>query len=545
MIDVKKEKIEIDRLSLGMYVSELDRPWIGTPFMLQGFLLDDEEDLETIIKLCKFVYIDRTKSTGNSFAPPTKQEIAIKRDGAILRVRDPSSVGKPSSKPSASLKQPFTSKTSFLDILRELKNYKSPENVASERKENEAYNIRHGANTAAQVALPYGNDKNTQKPGQNPAQKTAPKAPEESASITEQIGGFFGGLFSRDKSKSSSSSSPTEKKNTKQNQDDSYVLTFYEEEAPVENEIAVVYPIYEQSQIATREIFENVANNQDLDLTAVSDILDGMVESIGRTPDALLWLAKLKQTDDYSYNHALNVSITLMAFGNFLALSKKQIKELGLAGLLQDVGKVKISADILLKEGKLTREEYEYAKKHVDESLKILENTPDIPYSVVSLVAEHHERVDGSGYPRKLRESEISLTSQIAGLIDTYCAITSNKSYAKGVFHQQALDEIFRLSGRQFAATLVDQLVQFMGMYPVSSLVELNTGEVGVVIQQNQVRRLLPRLMLLLGPDKSKNKAPIMLNLLNSPPTPTGEPYRIVKSLAPDSYGLNPDDFYV
>jgi hypothetical protein len=143
-----------------------------------------------------------------------------------------------------------------------------------------------------------------------------------------------------------------------------------------------------------------------------------------------------------------------------------------------------------------------------------------------------------------LRDNQISLTSQIAGLIDTYCAITSNKTYAKGVFHQEALDKIHQLSGNLFSSELIDQLVQFMGMYPVSSLVELNTGEVGVVIQQNQVRRLLPRLMLLLAPDKSRYKAPVILNLLNSPPTPTGEPYKIVKSLAPDSYGLNPNDFY-
>ncbi len=133
----------------------------------------------------------------------------------------------------------------------------------------------------------------------------------------------------------------------------------------------------------------------------------------------------------------------------------------------------------------------------------------------------------------------------MAGLIDTYCAITSHKCYAKGVYHQEALEKIHRLSGKQFSSELVDQLVQFMGMYPVSSLVELNTGEVGVVIQQNQVRRLLPRLMLLLDPSKQRYQAPVILNLLNSPSTPNGEPYTIVKSLAPDSYGLNPNDFYV
>lgn len=537
MIDVKKETIEVERLTLGMYVSELDRPWIGTPFMLQGFLLEDQADIDTIMSLCKFVYIDRTKSVGNQFSAPTKQEVSIKREGAVIRIKNPNQNNtlQTNNQKTIDKTQPSNSKnTSFVDILRDLKNYQGPQNAAGNNAEGTMYNVRYGANTAAQVVLPY----QTETPS-NVEQKSIAKQ------LVSDVGGFFGGMFKRDKLKSSFKNSATDSKLNQNLGDDGYRITIYEEELPVEHEISRIYPVYEQSQIATRAIFDAIANEHDLDLTAVSEILDSMVDSIGRTPDALLWLAKLKKTDDYSYNHALNVSITLMAFGNFLALSKKQIKELGLAGLLQDIGKVKISSDILLKEGKLTREEYEHAKKHVGESLKILENTADIPMSVIFLVGQHHERVDGSGYPKQLRDNQIGLTSQIAGLIDTYCALTSNKTYAKGVFHQQALDEIHQLSGQQFGADLVDQLVQFMGMYPVSSLVELNTGEVGVVIQQNQVRRLLPRLMLLLGPDKSRNAAPAILNLLNSPPTPTGEPYRIIKSLAPDSYGLNPNDFYV
>jgi HD-GYP domain-containing protein (c-di-GMP phosphodiesterase class II) len=524
MNDIKKEEIDVSRLTLGMYVTELDRPWVGTPFMLQGFVLDDQEDIDKLQSLCKLVYIDRTKSIGNQFVATGAHDVAIKREGAVVRARDPS-------KSKAIItggKNLLSNKTSFIDILRDLKNYQAPKNVERASQDGTTYSMKYSANTAAQEAFPYQTESSaTQKPIVQ--------------DLAEEVGGFFSGLFKkRNKLKSSIDKTPESNKT----KDDSYRITIYEEEPPVENEIALIYPVYEQSQIATREIFDAIANEQNLDLTAVSEILDNMVESIGRSPDALLWLAKLKQTDDYAYNHALNVSITLMAFGNFLALSQKQIKEIGLAGLLQDVGKVKLSADVLLKEGKLTREEYEYAKKHVDESLKILEKTPDIPLAVTTMVAQHHERIDGSGYPNQLTESQIGLTSQISGLIDTYCAITSHKTYAKGVFHQEALDRIHQLSGNQFSNVLVDQLVQFMGMYPVSSLVELNSGEVGVVIQQNQVRRLLPRLMLLLGPDKVRYTSPTILNLLNSPSTPSGEPYRIIKSLAPDSYGLNPSDFF-
>lgn len=531
MIDLKKEKVEIARLALGMYIAELDRPWIGTPFMLQGFLLEDQSDFDTLSSLCTFVYVDRTKSAGDQFIWPAKQNHAIKREGSVIQLKDPSlkkSTAQTSNSQTSNQQQ--ASNVSFFDILTGLKN-QSPKNTASSNHDGTIYNLSYGTNALTQASAS----------SQSNAILTAKK------SLTEQlvndVGGFIGGLFKRDKFKNSAQI--THNKMKQVGLDDAYNMTIFEEEPPVENEIGIIMPVYEQSQIATRGIFESVANEQHLDLTAVSEILDSMVESIGRTPDALLWLAKLKKTDDYSYNHALNVSITLMAFGNFLALSKKQIKELGLAGLLQDVGKVKISSDILLKASKLTREEFEHAKKHVDESLKILENTPNIPNTAIFLVAQHHERIDGSGYPYQLKDSQIGLMSQAAGLIDTYCAITTHKSYAKGVYHQQALDEIHQLSGIKFSTELVDQLIQFMGMYPVSSLVELNTGEVAVVIQQNQVRRLLPRLMLILDPDKVRYSAPVILNLLNSPNTAAGEPYKITRSLAPDSYGLNPNDFYL
>jgi HD-GYP domain-containing protein (c-di-GMP phosphodiesterase class II) len=303
--------------------------------------------------------------------------------------------------------------------------------------------------------------------------------------------------------------------------------------------------VYEQSQIVTRDLFDNIATAHQVDISSVTDVLDNMVESIGRTPDALLWLAKLKKSDGLAYNLALNVSVTLMAFNSFLGLSKEQIKTSGLAGLLQDIGKASLSTDVLLKKGKLTKEEYQYAQKHVDESLAILKATPDIPPSVIKLVAEHHERADGSGYPKQLKGAELNLLSQTAGLIDTYCALTNDRSYAQAAYHQQALEQIHALSGQQFTTELIDQLVQFMGIYPVSSLVELNTGEVGVVIQQNQVRRLLPRVMVLLDPKKIRYKAPIVLDLILKPASPNGDPYTITKGVPADAYGLNPSDFYV
>lgn len=527
MNDIKNEKISVSQIQLGMFVTELDIPWIDSDFLLQGFVLEDQADLEKMQQTCSYVFIDRTRSIGQQFVAIKKSKVAIKRPP---RERVQYAQYPENKKTPIINKARRGEKVSFVDILREVKNYQPLKNTNTNLNAT-IFNVRHGPDAIMQTTLPYkDNDKLS--------------SVDQTSGFIDSIGSFISNLFSG-KNKKSKSTVPDGNQLadlSHLNEEEKYI---YEQEPPVEEEIAAIYPVFEQSELVTRELFNAIANNHELDISSVSDVLDNMVESIGRTPDALLWLAKLKRADGLAYNLALNVSVTLMAFNSFLALPKEQIKISGLAGLLQDIGKVKLSSDVLLKKGKLTREEYEYAQKHVDESLVILRETPDIPNEVIRLVAEHHERVDGSGYPFGIQGDKLSLLSQTSGLIDTYCAMTNHRSYAKGAYHQQALDEIHQLKGKQFSNELIDQLVQFMGIYPVSSLVELNTGEIGVVIQQNQVRRLLPRVMLLLDAEKQRYEAPIVLDLIHRPKAPNGDTYSIIKGIPADSYGLNPGEFYV
>ena len=536
MVNIKKEQIKAKDLALGMFVTELDIPWLHSPFLLQGFVLEDSEQIKTLQSLCKDVWIDRTKSIGDQFAALPKEKVAITREGAVIKLRSSNQDKTQTKKSSGPIGSMPSSNNGFFDILRELKNNPNPQlHPISANLNSTIFNQKNVTETS--TSDPFKNKYNIDSTNLS-----------TSLQAKHNVSNLFDKLFSwtsRKNKVKSSSDWNGESKTPKTAEDDGYRVTIFEEAPPVENEIAAIYPVYEKSQLATRELFSAIANQQNLDLTHVIEIVDSMVDSIERTPDALMWLAKLKQTDDYAYDHALNVSINLMAFASFLALPKKQIKELGLAGLLQDIGKVNVPIEILFKPGELTPEEFEMAKKHVDEGLSILEKTANIPSSVIFLVAQHHERIDGSGYPYKLSEKKINLESQIAGLIDTYCAITSNKPYAKGLYNQQALEKIYELSGKQFTSIAVDQLVQFLGIYPVSSLVELNTGEVGVVIQQNQVRRLQPRVMILLAPDKTRNEFPTTINLLHSPLTPMGEPYTILNGVSPDAYGLNASDFYL
>lgn len=537
MTDLRRENTPVSLIDIGMYVCELDRPWLGTPFMLEGLLIEDQEQIATLANICQFVYIDRTLSVGRHYSAAPKETVAIKRDGTINRVIVNTDSSKKTNDVAKSTKQnPPTAKFSFFDIIKEI-HTGIPNNQADTARKNTTdavFNMQYIGN---------GAETNTD------AKNSDAENPTLTTQIKTDISNFISGLTSWG-SKNKKLQSTIDKAALKAELEkapktiDGYKITIFDEAPPVEDEIAVVYPVYEKSQLATREMFEALALDQEIDLGNIHEALDGMVESIERNPDALIWLAKLKQTDDYAYNHALSVSITLMALANFMALPKKQVKDLGLAGLLQDIGKAKIPTELLHKQDKISHDEFEMLKKHVDFALTLLEKTDNISGTVILTVSQHHERIDGSGYPYKLSGNQISLTGQMAGLIDTYCALTTNKVYAKGVYNQMALEEIHSLRGFKFNGVLIDQLVQFLGMYPVSSLVELNSGEVGVVIQQNSVRRLLPRVMILLNPDKSRNEYPAIINLINSPLTPTGEPYKIVKGLPPDSYGLSSNNYY-
>jgi len=531
MIDIKHEKILANQLTLGMFVSELDKPWIESDFMLQGFILNDQADLDKIIATCTHVYIDRTRSIGDQFAEIKNTKQALPRQSKVIIT---SATELDNKKNPVLAKARLGEKVSFMDILREVKNYKAP---TSSTQHNETYSV---ANQAMSVALDAKNI--AQAHNKTLVESETAKAERHTGGIFNHFSGFVAGLFNQKKLKESSAKITQE---SVQHNLSNSELIIYESEPSVEEEIATIYPVFEQSEVVTRSLFDAVANDHHMDISKVSDVLDNMVESIGRTPDALLWLAKLKKADGHSYNLALNVSVTLMAFASFLALPKEQIKLAGFAGLLQDIGKAKLSPDVLLKKGKLTTEEYEHAQTHVDESLAILEKTANIPPKVMQLVSEHHERFNGSGYPSKLKGNQLSLLSQSTGLIDTYCAMTNDRSYADAAHHQQALDQIHALSGEQFSNEIINQLIQFMGIYPVSSLVELNTGEVAVVIQQNQVRRLMPRVMLLLNQQKERYSSPIVLDLIYKPTAPNGEIYSIRKGIPADSYGLNPNEFYV
>jgi HD-GYP domain-containing protein (c-di-GMP phosphodiesterase class II) len=234
-----------------------------------------------------------------------------------------------------------------------------------------------------------------------------------------------------------------------------------------------------------------------------------------------------------------------MVFARFLGLPAKDVERAGLAGMMQDIGKIDIPHEILAKQGDLTEDEYELVKSHVASSLEMLLGQESFTNNVLEIVASHHERSDGSGYPRRLKGERIGFLGELAGLVDSYCAMTRVRSHVPAISSQKALEALIRMRGSKFRESVVDQFIQCIGLYPIGSLVELNSGEVGVVIQQNQVRRLKPRLLIILAADKSVERYPVTLDLMMDPLTPDGTPYRILHALPTDAYGIDPSEFYL
>jgi putative nucleotidyltransferase with HDIG domain len=241
-----------------------------------------------------------------------------------------------------------------------------------------------------------------------------------------------------------------------------------------------------------------------------------MVESIFRNQDALLPLARLKNHDDYTFEHSVGVCALLVAFGRGLKLDKAVIKEMALGGLLHDVGKARIPDAILNKPGKLDEDEFERMKSHVVQGVELLRQTPGVSDIAMLVTAQHHERFDGTGYPHRLTGSKISLYGQMAAIVDVYDAISSDRIYHKGMPATQALKKLLEWSSHHFDPQLVQAFIRSIGIYPTGALVQLESKRLGVVVQQNEKSLLEPVVRIFYHAGQQHYIPPEMVDLTKS-----------------------------
>jgi HD-GYP domain-containing protein (c-di-GMP phosphodiesterase class II) len=319
----------------------------------------------------------------------------------------------------------------------------------------------------------------------------------------------------------------------------------YKEVTPVEKEVLLAREIYTSCEEAIRQSLENLRLQGEIDSQKLGGAVTSMTESIQRNPDAMMLLNTLREKGGYELGRAMDTSILMITFGRFLQFPKDRLEVLGLAGMLLDVGKTKLPDSILKKQDMLSPDEYEQIKAHVMHSVELVRSATGLPRGVDEIVLMHHERQDGSGYPDGLLGDAIPIDGAIAALVDSFSALTSSRPYAEQASPSNALSLMHKLRGKLFHEALVEQFIQCIGIYPVGGAVELNTGEVAIVIAQNLVRRLQPRVMVILDSDWKPIHPQKILDLVKEPKANADEPYRIRRTLPKDKLPIDPSEFFL
>lgn len=375
-----KVKIDVNDLEHGMFVSELDRPWTETPFLLQGVLIESREDIAEFQRLCNYVYIDVERS--REVIAPKLHTLAAK-----------------------------------------------------------------------------------------PPTEEKPKSNEVTLQLVER------------------------------------------EQEAFRKELKVARKVHHRTRGYIDKLLDDVRLGNSLDTDTARELVGELADSISRSPDAMLWLTHMKKRDEYTSIHCMNVCILALTFGRSVGLERKQLDMLGLGALLHDIGKMHVPLEILNKPGRLTDEEFDIVKTHSMSGYNLLRQKKDMPGDVLDIVRSHHERINGRGYPDGLIGDVIGLLVQITSIVDVYDAITSDRCYHDGIAPHDALKNMFDWAGDNFDAALVEQFIKCLGIYPIGSMVELNTGHIGIVVSASEKARLRPIILVVINKNGKRYDVPRLLNL--------------------------------
>lgn len=408
MVEFTQEKVSVQDLVQGMYVARLDRPWVGTPFPIQGFHIRNYDEVRTLGNYCTYVYIDVAKSRFHA---------------------------------------------------------------ARDKTRNSAHH--------------------------------APKEPRAYVDI-----------------KVNESSYPRTKN--------------------VKQEISTAGALYEDVSAAVTSVMKQVSSGRLASVRATHRVANKMVDSIIRNPDASIWIARIRDKDAYIYSRCVRSSVWAITFGRHLGLHKERLENLAMGMLLSEVGYTRLPVEFLRTKECLSGEEVEIMKTHVSHGMDILRNINGINEDILCTVRMHHERFNGSGFPKGLRGNQIPLLGKIAGIVDFYDSVTIPRQGAEAISPADTMAMLHNMRDKEFQAELVDEFIQAVGIYPTGTLVELTTGEVGIITEQNPGRRLRPKIMRILDRDKQQVKNLSEIDLLRQTNDDDGNPIDVQKSLPDGAYGIDP-----
>lgn len=431
-LDIVETEIPVHELRIGMHVIRLDRPWEETDFLLQGFVIKSEAEIDALRTQCQRVMI----------------EGKVKRPVEAPKAHHQRQVSKP---------------------------------------------------TLFQIIAGKSRDEGHSSAARKSNGKAMPHVPKARVTYINKVN--------------------------------------------LSHEIHHARDSYQQAKDMANAIMGGIRVGRALDLNRAREVVDQCVDSLLRNDDALLWLTKLKHKDEYTAEHSINVSILSAALGKQLGMLEGEIRTLGLCGLLHDVGKVKIPDLILMKPGALEPEEYAEMRNHCNHGRDILMSMPRVVHAAVDVAYNHHERLDGKGYPRGLMADQIPHLAKIVAIVDTYDAITSARVYDRARSSMEALEIIYRMRGTQFDTDLANVFIRMIGIYPPGSIVEMTNGEVGIVVAANPRNKRRPKVILVRDMQKQPRAKMRVVDMSRNVKDLDGEEYLIAKEVPDKTYGISLQQF--
>ncbi len=441
--------ISTNELRLGMFVAELDRPWLQTPFPLQGIVVDSVRQINELRQLCRKVVID----------------VDLSAEDSIEHL------------PNSSLDVPALAA-------------EKAERAKSDRSKRNWWKKAMAALFGRHAAVD--------------------PTPSRMAGIPANV-----------------------------------ELIVYDDTKSFDEAIGPARDAYRDIQETMKTVMGDLAEKREISVDVLSMAATELVESVAVNPEAMMWLTRLREQNVRTYEHSVEVAIYMITFGRHLGFPAAHLKKFCMIGLLLDVGMTRVDGALLEKTDPLSDSEQAEIRRHVDYGLEMLANSPDLDPEICEAIAQHHERIDGSGYPRGLNGDATSFAGRMAAIADTYAALTSNRTHAQSLSAFKSMKILSDGAGKLFHEPLVEQFVQAIGIFPVGSLVELSSGQVAAVVSHNKVRRLKPRLLILTDGNKVQLDAPHELNLMLEHKDGNGEPLRIWRGLPAGAFGVNPRDFFL
>jgi HD-GYP domain-containing protein (c-di-GMP phosphodiesterase class II) len=554
----RRYQVAVEDLCQEMFVADLDRPWLDTPFLLQGFMIDSQVELDTLRKYCEYVYVDlelsspavadlirrveiRPPELEPDTVPMKDRAAAVAAIGKHVAHAAPGSSATPEGTPQ---------RGDVPGDTRPMADRASSQGTAGSTAASDA-TVIHAAGSPGDTPRKYRQRADikisqvTRQRFRQLVRQTADARAEKPAGPIARCVGWLMNLFDRERNLERNGP-PTIPADLLP---EGTVRVKHEDRHGMTAELPRARAAFDRSQAVLSDLAGDIRNGRAPELTAVESAVDTMVDSMLDNPDALMWIARLREEDPTTYNHGVKVALYLVALGRHLGFPRNELAYLGQIGMLADIGKTRISRAILEKPGMLTPAEFEIVKEHVDLAVQVLANGPKLPRSVMTGIEQHHERIDGSGYPKGLKSNQISIYGRMTAIADSFAALITPRAYANASAPQDALMNLYEWCGTSFHEPLVEQFVQAIGVFPVGSMIELTSGEIAVVVAHNRIRRLEPKVLVLSNPDKTPLAQPVERDLFREAKARARDqddkPMRIARGLPAGAFGFRLRDYYL